>query len=37
MADLGRWFGEEYKVPQPIGPDDHEAIEEVLAGQLAES
>ena len=37
MADLGRWFGEEYKVPQPIGPDDHEAIEEVLAGQLADS
>lgn len=37
MADLGRWFTGDYKVPQPIGPDDHEAIEEVIRGQQAES
>ncbi len=30
MADLGRWFGEEYVVARPLGPDDSEAIEEVL-------
>ncbi len=30
MADLGRWFGEEYVVARPLGPEDHEAIEEVL-------
>ena len=37
MSDLGRWFGGEYKVPQPSGPDDHEAIEEVIRHQLAEA
>jgi uncharacterized protein len=37
MADLGRWFGEEYQVPQPLGEDDHEAIEAVLAAQAGES
>jgi len=30
MTDLGRWFAGDYKVPQPIGPEDNEAIEEVL-------
>ena len=30
MVDLGRWFEEDYKIPRPLGPDDHEAIEEVL-------
>lgn len=37
MSDLGRWFEGEYKMPQPIGPDDHEAIEEVIRHQLAEA
>lgn len=36
MADLGRWFGEEYKLAQPLGADDHEAIEEVLQAREAE-
>ncbi len=36
MADLGRWFAEEYVVPVPIDPDDHEAIEQVIAAQQAE-
>lgn len=35
-VDLGRWFGGEYAVPQPIGPDDHEAIEQIIQGQLPE-
>lgn len=35
-VDLGRWFGGEYTVPQPIGPDDHEAIERIIQGQLPE-
>jgi endogenous inhibitor of DNA gyrase (YacG/DUF329 family) len=37
MSDLGRWFGGEYKMPQPIDPDDHEAIEEVIRHQLPEA
>jgi endogenous inhibitor of DNA gyrase (YacG/DUF329 family) len=37
MADLGRWFGGAYALPQPIAPDDHEAIAEVLKHQLAEA
>jgi endogenous inhibitor of DNA gyrase (YacG/DUF329 family) len=37
MSDLGRWFEGEYKIPQPIGPDDHEAIEEVIRNQLPQA
>jgi len=33
MVDLGRWFGGDYKMPQPIAPDDYEAIAEVLSHQ----
>jgi endogenous inhibitor of DNA gyrase (YacG/DUF329 family) len=36
MADLGRWFGEEYVVPRPLGPEDHEAIEEVIRAREGE-
>lgn len=36
MADLGRWFAQEYVVPRPLGPDDAEAIEEVLAARQGE-
>ena len=36
MVDLGKWFSEEYVVPAPIAPDDHEAIEAVLAAQRGE-
>ncbi len=36
MADLGRWFGEEYVVPRPLGPDDHEAIDEVVRSRQGE-
>lgn len=36
MADLGKWFGEEYVVPAPIAPDDYEAIETVIQAQRGE-
>lgn len=36
MADLGKWFGEEYVVPAPIAPDDYEAIEAVIRAQQGE-
>jgi endogenous inhibitor of DNA gyrase (YacG/DUF329 family) len=36
MSDLGRWFGEEYRVARPLGPEDHEAIEEVLRAREGE-
>jgi uncharacterized protein len=37
LSDLGRWFGQEYSVPAPIGPDDIDAIEQVLAAREAEA
>ena len=36
LSDLGRWFTEEYVVPAPIGPDDVDAIEQVLTARQAE-
>ncbi len=36
MADLGRWFGEEYRMGRPLGPNDHEAIETVLSAREGE-
>jgi uncharacterized protein len=36
LTDLGRWFSDEYTVPAPIGPDDIDAIEEVLAARQAQ-
>ncbi len=36
MVDLGKWFGEEYVVPIPIDPNDHEAIERVIEAQQPE-
>ena len=36
MADLGRWFGEEYVVPAPVDPDDHESIEKILQARHGE-
>jgi len=36
MLDLGHWLQGDYKLPQPIAPDDHEAIAEVLRHQLPE-
>ncbi len=36
MLDLGHWLEGDYKLPQPIAPDDHEAIAEVLRHQLPE-
>ncbi len=37
LADLGRWFAEDYTVPAPIDPDDREAIEEVIRFREGES
>ena len=36
QVDLGRWFAEDYVLPEPIKPDDHEAIEAVIAAQQGE-
>jgi endogenous inhibitor of DNA gyrase (YacG/DUF329 family) len=36
MLDLSHWLQGEYTLPQPIGPDDHEAINDVLRHQLPE-
>ena len=36
MVDLGRWFAEDYVAPRPLGPDDSEAIEEVLRAREGE-
>ena len=36
LVDLGRWFGQEYSIPAPIGPDDIDTIEQVLAARQAE-
>ena len=36
MADLGRWFAEEYVVPRPLGPEDGDAIDEVLSARQGE-
>ncbi len=36
LSDLGRWFRQEYAVPAPVGPDDVDAIEEILAARQAE-
>jgi len=36
LVDLGRWLDGEYVLPAPIGPDDEEAIQEVLAARLGE-
>jgi len=35
-VDLGRWFAEGYVVPEPLRPDDTEAIEAVLAARRGE-
>ncbi len=37
QVDLGKWFAEEFVAPTPIGPDDHEAIEQVIAARTPES
>ncbi|MCP4868161.1 MAG: DNA gyrase inhibitor YacG [Proteobacteria bacterium] len=37
LSDLGRWFEEDYALPQPLGPDDHEAIEEVIRARQGDS
>ena len=36
LSDLGRWFNQEYAVPAPVGPDDVDAIEQILAARQAE-
>ena len=36
QVDLGRWFSEDYVAPRPIDPDDHEAIEAVIAARTGE-
>jgi len=36
MVDLGKWLGGEYVIPEPIRPDDYEAIEAVIAAQTGE-
>ena len=35
-VDLSRWLDGDYILPEPIGPDDYEAIAEVLAAQQGE-
>ncbi|MCO4768718.1 MAG: DNA gyrase inhibitor YacG [Deltaproteobacteria bacterium] len=35
-VDLGKWFGEEFMIPAPIDPDDHESIEAVIAARRGE-
>ncbi len=37
LVDLGRWFEEDYVVPRPLGPDDREAIEEVVRARQGDS
>lgn len=29
MVDLGKWFGEEYKIPSPLRPDHFEEFAEL--------
>jgi len=36
-VDLSKWLNGEYVLPAPIGPDDEEAIQEVLAARLEEN
>jgi len=36
LVDLGRWLDGEYVLPEPISPDDDEAIQKVLAARLGE-
>jgi endogenous inhibitor of DNA gyrase (YacG/DUF329 family) len=36
LVDLSKWLDGDYVVPQPISPDDHEAIEQVIAAKMAE-
>jgi len=36
LVDLGKWLDGEYVLPEPIGPDDEEAIQRVLAARLGE-
>jgi endogenous inhibitor of DNA gyrase (YacG/DUF329 family) len=36
MTDLGRWFGDEYRIARPLGSEDHEAIEAVLRAREGE-
>lgn len=36
MVDLGKWLNEEFVVPQPISPDDHEALAQVIAARTAQ-
>lgn len=36
LTDLGRWFEQEYTIPAPIGPDDIDAIEQIIAARQPE-
>ncbi len=36
LVDLGKWFDGDYVLAEPISPDNHEAIEEVLAARQGE-
>jgi endogenous inhibitor of DNA gyrase (YacG/DUF329 family) len=37
MVDLDKWFAGDYVLAEPIGPDNYEAIAEVLAERQGES
>jgi endogenous inhibitor of DNA gyrase (YacG/DUF329 family) len=34
MVDLGKWFGEDYKISEPLRPDHFEAYEEMMGEAL---
>ena len=36
MVDLGKWLDGGYVVPSPVDPNDHEAIERIIAHQTGE-
>jgi endogenous inhibitor of DNA gyrase (YacG/DUF329 family) len=36
-VDLGKWFDGEHVLPQPIGPDDYEALAKVVEENQGES
>jgi endogenous inhibitor of DNA gyrase (YacG/DUF329 family) len=36
LLDLGKWLEGDYVLPQPLDPNDHEAIEQVIAHQMGE-
>ena len=36
LVDLGKWFDGSHVLPEPIGPDDYEALAQVVAERQGE-